>query len=249
MAVSPDWYKTFFTGVALDLWRAVASPEMTKAEADFIEQACQLTSGARVLDVPCGNGRLSVELARRGYRLTGVDIAPENIAEARTLGAQAAPPIDFHQDDMRQLPWPRQFDAAFSMGNSFGYLEDPGDTAFISSVAGCLKPGGHFLIDTGAVAEAILPNLKDRPWYDVGGLLFLIENQYDQVRGRLDSHLTFVRDGKVEKRSISQRVYTFRELHLLLTAAGFDQIEGFSGLDRKPFRLGAQRLLLTARKT
>ncbi|MBL8796353.1 MAG: class I SAM-dependent methyltransferase, partial [Planctomycetia bacterium] len=110
MNVASDWYKTFFTGVALDLWRAVAGPEMTKAEADFIEQCCRPPASASILDVPCGNGRLALELARRGYRLTGVDIAPENIAEARTLGAQASPPVEFVQDDMRQLPWPRQFD-------------------------------------------------------------------------------------------------------------------------------------------
>ncbi|MBL8794263.1 MAG: SAM-dependent methyltransferase, partial [Planctomycetia bacterium] len=142
----------------------------------------------------------------------------------------------------------RQFDTAFCFGNSFGYLDDAGDAAFVAAVAACLKPGGRFLLDTGVVAEALLPNLKERTWYEVGDMLFLIENRYDALQGRLESNLTFVRNGKVERRAISQRVYPLRELYRLLTAAGFDEIEGYSGLDRQPFRLGAQRLLLSARK-
>lgn len=248
MPVQRDWYRTFFTGVALDLWRAVTSPEMTRAEADFLEQCCQPAVDARLLDVPCGNGRLAVELARRGYRLTGVDLAPENIAEARERSDQAGYTIELQQGDMRQLPWTEQFDAAFCFGNSFGYLDDAGNTDFVNAVARCLQAGGRFVIDTGAVAEAILPNLKERTWYDVGGILFLIENRYDHLEGRLESQLTFVRDGVVERRAISQRVYTYSELERMLRVAGFAEVAGFSGLDSQPFGLGSQRLLLVARK-
>ena len=81
-----NWYENFFHGVALDLWRKVVTPEQTRAEADFLEKALALQPGARVLDVPCGNGRISLELASRGYQGTGVDIAEENIQEARQAG-------------------------------------------------------------------------------------------------------------------------------------------------------------------
>src|SRR6266566_1544923 len=83
MTIASNWYENFFHGVALDLWRKAIPPEHTKAEADFLVQALQCDAGSHLLDVPCGNGRLSFELAGRGYRATGVDISQEFIAEAR----------------------------------------------------------------------------------------------------------------------------------------------------------------------
>ncbi len=73
--MNPKWYESFFHGIVLDMWRAAASPEQTRLEADFLERALGLRPGARVLDVPCGFGRHSLELASRGYRPTGVDPA------------------------------------------------------------------------------------------------------------------------------------------------------------------------------
>ena len=78
-----EWWKNFFYGVALDLWRQAVTDEHTRHEADFIESVLQLAPSANVLDVPCGNGRIALELASRGYRMTGVDIASEFIDEAQ----------------------------------------------------------------------------------------------------------------------------------------------------------------------
>jgi cyclopropane fatty-acyl-phospholipid synthase-like methyltransferase len=59
MSIPPNWYENFFHGVALDLWRKAVPPEHTKAEADFLVQALHCHAGSHLLDVPCGNGRLS----------------------------------------------------------------------------------------------------------------------------------------------------------------------------------------------
>src|ERR1043166_2665237 len=83
MSVPDNWYESFFHGVTLDLWRRAIPPEQTTAEAEFLIEKLQCAQGARVLDVPCGNGRLAFELAKRGLRVTGVDISEEFIEEAR----------------------------------------------------------------------------------------------------------------------------------------------------------------------
>src|SRR5207245_11472966 len=83
MTIPSNWYEDFFQGVALDLWRKALPPEHTKAEADFLTQALQCNARSHLLDVLCGNGRLSVELARRGYRVKGGGIAEEFIEEWR----------------------------------------------------------------------------------------------------------------------------------------------------------------------
>jgi len=82
--IPTNWYEDFFHGVPLDLWRQAIPPEKTMAEADFLVKALRLDPGSHLLDVPCGNGRLAFELAKLGYRMTGVDISEEFIAEARS---------------------------------------------------------------------------------------------------------------------------------------------------------------------
>ena len=122
---------------------------------------------------------------------------------------------------MRDLPWPQQFDGAFCVGNSFGYLNDDGNAAFLRAVWAALKPGGRFVLETPMVLENLLNHLQPRPWWKTGDVYLLVENQYDPVRSRLDIEYTFVSDGRVEVRRGSHRAYTFRELMELLTACGF----------------------------
>jgi SAM-dependent methyltransferase len=244
--IPADWYRHFFHGVALDLWRNATPPEMTRNETDFVERVLKITHAARLLDVPCGNGRLALELAGRGHQLTGIDIAEENIAEARAGAVKRNFNIDWHQGDMRNLPWEKAFDGVFCCGNSFGYLDDAGNRDFVHAVARVLRPGGRFLIDYGCAAESILSPFVERRWYQIGDIHLLVFNRHNITLSRLETEFTFIRQGQVETRSGTQRIYTYRELVLLLQAAGFTGIEGYQGWDLQPYRLGSQRLLLTA---
>jgi SAM-dependent methyltransferase len=248
MTVPSDWYKTFFTGVALAFWDAVTSEEMTRAETAFLAKTLHLRPGAAVLDVPCGSGRHALALAARGHRLTGVDIAPENIARAKSTAAARQLAVEWHEADMRELPWTDTFDAAYCMGNSFGYLDDDGNAAFLRAVARALKPGARFLIDTGIVAEALLPTLEERTWFEFGGITMLIQNDYNHAASRLETELTFIREGKTEKHLIAQRIYTYRELIQLLADSGLTHAEAYSSLTGEPFRLKAPRVLLVTSK-
>ena len=75
MSSGTEWWKEFFAGRVLDFVRHSRDNEVTQEEADFIEQALALGPEAKILDVPCGGGRLSFEMASRGYEVTGVDLA------------------------------------------------------------------------------------------------------------------------------------------------------------------------------
>src|SRR6185295_17892659 len=157
--MTKNWWQNFFHGIALDFWRAAISEEFTRAEADFIEKQLQLPTGAKVLDVPCGNGRLSIQLGARGFTLTGVDIASEFIAEARAKADESKVAVDWREGDMRELPT-GEFDGAFCFGNSFGYLEDDENAEFLDAVSRSLKPGARFILDAPAAAECILPHFQ-----------------------------------------------------------------------------------------
>lgn len=243
-----DWYQTFFTGVALDMWRAAVTPEMTRSEADAILGHLQVGPPARLLDVPCGNGRLAIELAARGYQVCGVDIAPESVEEGNLAAAARGVAVDLRQGDMRDLAGLGTFDGAYCWGNSFGYLEEDGNLAFLFTAAGTLNPGGRLVLEFGTLAETLLPNLKSyNAWYETGDVILAVKNGYDLHRGRLVTEYTFVQNGVVTKRMGSQQVFTLRELKGLLTTAGFDHVEAF-GYDGQALQIGGQRAVVVARK-
>lgn len=246
--MSADWFETFFQGIVLDLWRKAVSPEQTRAEADFLEEALRLTPGAAVLDVPCGRGRHSLELAGRGMRVTGVDLGQEEITAARAGAARAGLTIEWRQGDMRDLPWERAFDAAYCMGNAFGYLDPLGTRAFFQAVSRALKPGARFVFDSGLVAESILPNLKAHESTQVDDILFIEDNRYDVEHGYVETAYTFVRDGKSETRTGIQWVFTIREVREMLAAAGLVTVSLQSSLSGDEYRAGSRYLLLVAEK-
>jgi SAM-dependent methyltransferase len=210
-----------------------------------------LTDAAKVLDVPCGNGRLAIELAKRGFELTGVDIATEFMDEAKSSSVEAGVNVAWHKRDMRDLrdlPCAGEFDGAFCFGNSFGYLDDEANADFLNAVSQTLKPGSRFVVDAPAVAECILPNFQASRAFEIGGIKVDLEHRYDHEQGRMFNEFTFTRDGVVDQRPSSQRVYTYRELTQLLRAAGFEILAGYSSTAEEPFNLGAHRLLLVSGK-
>lgn len=243
-----NWWENFFHGVALDFWRAAISDEQTRAEADFIQKQLQLSAGAKVLDVPCGNGRLSIELARRGFQLTGVDIASEFIAEAKMKSSAGGVPIDLHERDMRDLRWAGEFDGAFCFGNSFGYLDDQANADFLKSLSQTLKPGARLVLDAPAVAECILPHFQPNRSMELAGITVSIEHRYDHEQARMFNDFTFSRNGIEDKRPSSQRIYTYHELTELLRSAGFEVVNAYASLAEEPFKLGDHRLLLISEK-
>lgn len=240
MDIPSNWWETFFNGVAVDLWVSAVSPEQNEQEAALLARLLNVPAGSELLDVPCGAGRLSVALASRGYRLTGVDLSPAFLDRARA--ADRAGNVAWEQRDMRDLPWGARFDGAFCVGNSFGYLDDDGNAAFLRAVASALKPGAPFVLETPMVLESLLRTIKDRFWVKAGDVHLLVSNRYDHARGRLDIEYTFVSDGRLESRSGTHRAYTYRQLIELFQAAGF------IAAPAEPWTVDSHKLLLVARR-
>ena len=219
MSHQPNWWEHFFEGIAVDLWLQAVTSEDTEREAASLARALGVAEGGELLDVPCGAGRLSLALGRRGYRLTGVDWSVDFLKHARA--ADVGGRVSWERRDMRDLPWHGRFDGAFCVGNSFGYLDDDGNVAFLRAVAGALKPGARFVLETPMVLENLLGHLRERVWWKVGDLRLLVVNTYQPARQRLEIEYTFVADGRVDVRTGSHRAYSYRELVVLLESAGF----------------------------
>lgn len=253
MTASPDWWKGFFSGLVVEFWKGAIPEEATRADADFFEKALALSKGSRLLDVPCGHGRFALEFARRGCRVTGVDLSPEFLAAARARSKSENLEITWRQADMRDLPR-AAFDAALCAGNSFGYLDDEGNAAFLAAVARALLPGGRFLLDSGYVAESALPNFRADREMTAGGVRFAAHNAYDPETGRVASRYTLTKGETVETREASHRIYTVSQVLAMMREVGFEDFECFGAADATdpsramPYSLGSPRLLLLAQK-
>ncbi len=249
-AVPPDWYADFFTEIPNEFWRRAVTPGATVADVDFIEARLALTRPSRVLDVPCGSGRHVLELARRGHRVTGVDISEEALGHARRAAAGAGLDVELVLGEMRALPAGASFDAAVCMGNSIGYLDDAGLRAFAAALGAAVRPGGGLAIDYSAAAESVLPGLAaSRPRDMTAGDIHASgSNVYDVAGSRLVSHYVFTRGAERVEATALHHVHTVARLRAVLADGGFGDVELHSDPDGTPFRLGDGRLLLTARR-
>ena len=243
------WWQEFFSGPVLDFVLHSQDEEKTRAEADFLQQTLGLPLQARILDVPCGGGRLSLELAARGYQVTGVDLSLPLLEAARANAGARGLLINWEHRDMRDLPWHEEFDGAYCFWSSFGYFDEPGNAEFLKSVSRTLKPGAPFLMDTPLI-ETRLPEMEaqERVWWPVGDLLALEERSFDHVTSRVESQWTIVRDGQLERKHLSLRLYTYRELCGLLEQAGFGNHRAYGSLDGEPFGLGSTWLYMLTTK-
>ncbi|HUQ95212.1 MAG TPA: class I SAM-dependent methyltransferase [Bryobacteraceae bacterium] len=241
------WYETFFQGLVVDLWRQYTTPEMTRGEVDFFEKELCLDKGNRVLDVACGDGRHSVELAARGYQPTGLDISADFLAAAKQATAQANAAVEWIHGDMRRLP-AGPFHGAFCFGNSFGYLEHEDTLRFFDALRGSLAPKARFLLETGTAAEALLPHLQSHSEYTVGDIQMIVERKYRVEDSRIASVYTFKQDGRTESHALEQSVYTSGEIGRMLSKAGFQPLAFYGGSDGSPFTLASRNLLVVAQK-
>lgn len=221
------WWSEFFRGTTLELWKRAHTPDQDKGEAADLVRALALAPGERVLDVPCGYGRIALELAARGMRVRGLDACSEYVSEARRRAQDRRLEAEFVLGDMRALPWHGEFDAALCVGNSFGYFDDDGNRAFLASVHAALAPGGRFLLSYPLVAELALAGRALRDWQRLDDTLLFSESWHDARRGRLETTYMAVdlaTRAPLEEKHASYRVYPRVELEGLLASVGFVEL-------------------------
>jgi SAM-dependent methyltransferase len=224
--------------------------ERTQREVDFVCEALNLAPGARALDIPCGEGRHGIELASRGYRVTGVDLSSRAISTARQRATLRGVDIELVQADMRSYAVAGAFDAALCFFGSFGYFSDQDNLLFAKNVASHLREGGQFLIDTH-VMESLFPKFRERNWSWVhdgpGSDRVLEECKWDLESRRVVTSWTFMRaSGAISSSVSSIRLYAYGELCDLLRAAGFRAFKALETGSAAPFELGSRRLSLVA---
>lgn len=246
------WYVNFFGEDYLNIYRHTLTAERSEKEVAFAERQLELEVGSRVLDLCCGPGRHSVLLARRGYKVTGLDLSESYLDLARRAASDAEVALEAVSADMREIPFNNHFDAVINMYSSFGYLEsEADDLKVLESIARSLKPHGRLLLDM-LNREWAVANYIQNDWHsEPDGTLYVERRALDLASSRMRVRFVIVGPNGDRHDSIGHdiRLYTFTEMIRLLERVGFGGIEVFGGFDGEPYGIETRRMILCARKS
>lgn len=226
------------------------SPEQARAEADWIEHALGVETGATILDAACGTGRQAVELSRRGYDLLALDLSLAMLARGAELAQERGAKINFVQGDLCTMEYSEAFDAAYCIGSSFGYFDDPKNVELAQKIHHALKPHGTFLLEV-ANRDHVLARQPGMAWFEAEACVCMEETSFNYITSRLNVKRTVIfDDGRQRELEYSLRLYSLHELGQILHTAGFRILE-VSGSARTPgafFGAASRELIILAQK-
>ena len=231
----------------LHFYGHVLTDERSDADVELIARLVGLRPGMRVLDVPCGYGRVASRLARLGCDVVGVDASALFLDVARRGGVA----VDYRLGDMRELVPDGPFDAVVNWFTSFGYFDDASNRAMLASWRSALKPGGKLVIDLQN-RQRLLTVMAGSPGGRATALvqrdddLLVDSTTYDVSTGRTNTERISVRSGLVRRYRFSVRTFAFTELRDWLLDAGFAAVAGH-GAEGEPLSLVSTRMVVVAR--
>jgi D-alanine-D-alanine ligase len=255
----PEWWRTLFNATYLRTdGDIVENPANTRAEIDLLIAAASLRPASRVLDLCCGQGRHTLELARRGFRhLAGRDQSRYLLRLARRRARAGRLAVRFTEGDARTVSHHHGplFDCVAILGNSFGYFDRPADDlAVLAAVRTVLRPGGVLALDVSDGAW-LRKNFAPRSWEWIDRRHFVCRERAlsaDGTRLVCREIVTHADRGVLVDQFYAERLFSRAQLRRLLRAAGFVQTRDHGDLESRSDRnqdLGtmAHRLFVTAR--
>jgi SAM-dependent methyltransferase len=225
-----DWWRTWFGPSYLALYDETLR-ERTPVEIDRLETILHLRPPLRILDLPCGQGRHAIELARRGYEVTGVDISPFMIDVARERAKASALQVHWLTGDMRKPVPGEAFDLILNLFTSFGYFaDDADDQKVLVAAASMLKPGGRFVLEV-INGERVMANFEARGWFTVGQSAVMEARTLDRTTQRMVVERTVSTPPESETSVHTLRLYTGPQIEAALRQAGFRRVTLYGGWD------------------
>jgi 2-polyprenyl-3-methyl-5-hydroxy-6-metoxy-1,4-benzoquinol methylase len=238
-----DWWEELLQIHEFAHYRAYAE-DLTRREVDFLEQALSLRGVETILDLACGGGRHSIELARRGLTVVGLDAAAPVLAHARATAAELGLSVSFVRGDMRELTYEGRFDVVLVMNSSLGFFDDATNRRVLAGAARALAPGGRLLLQciNPYQIEAYLREFRSG-WYQIGAGYVLREASFDPRGAALQigyRYLDPAQGLEVAHPGDRIRLYGFPELVALLAEVGLRPLSVFGDAVLPPVLFGEQ---------
>ena len=228
--LQPDWWRRIFNSMYLKTDAdVVEDKQITNKEIDLFTEFLGLDKNMVILDLACGQGRHTLELARRGFRnVNGLDRSHYLIRKAKNICATEGLTASFKEGDARKLPYPADtFDLVMILGNSFGYFESTeDDMKILKEVFRILKPNGRFLIDV-ADGNYLRDNFSPRSWEWIDNKHFVCrERSLASDNQRLISRevISNIDKGVIVDQFYAERLYSQESLQEILSKSGYKEI-------------------------
>ena len=230
----------------LYFYETLLTPERTQHEVELICRLLDLKTGTTILDLACGHGRISNQLAACGYNVTGLDSTAFFLEKARQAAASDGVKVEYLQGDMRSLPFCDRFNCIINCFTAFGYFDDQENRLALAQAYRALKVGGKLLIDIQNLSY-ILQEFKTDLVTERDGNYMLARSRYDALTNRTYTKRIIIRNGRVRRGEYFVRNFTFPEIRDWLIQTGFSQVEGY-GYDGEPLGLDSRRMIVVAVK-
>ena len=217
------WYVELFENYA-NKYEQESFTKGTATEVDFLEQELAFDKTKRILDIGCGTGRHSIELAKRGYTVRGIDLSEQMLSKARENAKAAKVNVDFRQSDARMFSFPGEFDLAIMLcEGGFSLMEtDMMNFQILKNAAEALKPGGKLIF---TCLNALFPLNHSIGDFVSEGTTGLQVSNFNLQQFRDHSTYTITGDdGREMVLNCNERYYAPSELNFMLELLGFKQI-------------------------
>ncbi len=236
-----DWYRTAFGELYPLLYPHRDDPSAAREVGRLIEVLGMTRSGARALDLGCGNGRHAEALSELGLAVSGLDLSPELLGAARQR-----PPLtgNLIRGDMRRLPFCPVFDLVLSLFTSFGYFADDENLRTLGEMSRVLKPGGRLVIDH-INRPAVERNLVPSDTREAPGCR--IHQKREIVGERVRKEIVIAwHDGRSTELSEDVRLYSPDQMRDLLSSTGLREVTLFGSFGGAELTVASDRMIAVA---
>lgn len=232
--ISSDWYKAAYTlHMVKEAWT-----QSTVQDVNFIWKALNLSPGITLLDVACGFGRHAIEFAKRGVRVTGVDISADLINYAKEESSVQRVNINWVCGDARVMDWNERFDVVTNLyDGAIGYsLDDNQNESFFTTLVRALLPGGKHLMHIPNY-EYVSKHFPQKCWRSTDSHIELIELDIDKITNYMYETTYYLAYGEVAEQNFpvkeSKRVYRISDIERIWSKLGMNIRNVFGGFEMR----------------
>lgn len=249
MTARADWWASYFDQGYVREYEPLFDLVSDRQQVARLIDLLQLESGARIGDIPCGQGRHAHLLAEAGYDVDGFDLSAHLIDIARKRGTGRT--LRYRRGDFRKLPanWTGRFDAVLNLFTSFGFFADARDDAqVIREFARVLRPGG-MLVWQGGSRDGVMAKFLPSDWWQThDGTIIAQDREFDPLSGCLTIKSVWQGERGTEHREHRIRLYTATRLAELMLESGLVVEQAWDSFSQRPLTRRSSEMMLLARK-